>query len=469
MMFFSHTTGIHYTDETVEWAVLRKNRKGTEKLREGSLPIPPGFFEQENAPIFPAEVLTEIRHSFRGVVTVSLPSGQLLMRMLELPSTVPEEIRSMVELQIDQISPFPADQLTISYEVLQQTENHSRVLAVAAPRKFVDTLGDLFKARNVYIRSLDAEVLAWWSLLVAHGQVPCQGRVVLILEEHTEFSMIIVDDGVPVCFRSLELFHDFSSEGVMHEIVEEMRYTLLSLEAEYGHRDCESIEIWHEADVPEPLIRMLGEQCKAAVNLHDLSSIPPVSEGLALRSAERRLHHVELVPREWIELQRRKRLIKASTVTAIAVLSTWLAVVTVAGAVFSIRQASFNRVRKEAARYEEPARAAQAAREEMFSLEKYADRSHSALECLREVTLALPEGVELASFTYKKGDSVNLRGSSEQADLLYDGLFQKLGASELFERIKDQPVSTRTVKDRRISTFSVTAELPKDGAREEQP
>ncbi|MCC7299947.1 MAG: PilN domain-containing protein [Verrucomicrobia bacterium] len=462
MILFSHTTGIHYTDEIVEWAVLRKNRKGTEKIREGSLPVPPGFFQQADAPLFPTEVLAEIRRNFRGVVTVSLPSSQLLMRMLELPSTNPQELKSMVDLQMDQISPFPVDQLTVSYEVLHQSENHSRVLAVAAQRKTVDALGDLFKAQNVYIRSLDAEVLAWWSLLIAHGQVPCQGRVVLILEEHTEFSMIVVDDGVPVCFRSLELFHDFTDEAVMHEIVEEMRYTLLSLEAEYGRCSGCALEIWSESDFPEKLVDLLRQHCGGSINLHRLDSIPPVSEGLALRTAERRLHHAELVPREWIDLQRRKRLIQVGTIASITVLSIWLAVITITGAVFSFQQAAYNRVRKEAARYEGPARAAQAAREEMLSLERYADRSRSALECLREVTAALPDDVELASFTYKKGEAISLRGSSGRAEAVYD-FFQNLGASKIFSGVKDQPVSTRMVKDRRVSTFSITAELPKDG------
>lgn len=468
MILFSHTTGIHYTDKTVEWAVLRRTRKGTEKIREGSLPVPEGFSQQENVPLFPAGVLAHIRKNFRGIVTVSLPSSHLLMRMLELPSTNPDELKSMVELQMDQISPFPVDQLTVSYEVLRKTENHSRVLAVAAQRKTVDALGDLFKAQHVYIRSLDAEVLAWWSLLIAHGRVPCQGRVVLILEEHTEFSMIVVDEGVPVCFRSLELFHNFDDETVMHEIVDEMRYTLLSIEAEYGHRDGCAMEVWSETPLPEQLIALLREQCGGAVNLHELRSIPPVSEGLALRTAERRLHHAELVPREWIDLQRRRRLMKIATVTSIALLSIWLAVITVTGAVFTIQQAAYNQVRKEAARYEGPARAAQAAREEMLSLEKYADRSHSALECLREITAALPDGVELASFTYKKGDAVSLRGSSDRAEAVYD-FFQRLGAVELFSGVKDQPVSTRTIKDKRVSTFSITAELPNDGKKEARP
>ncbi len=460
MMLFSHTTGIHYTDETVEWAVLRKSRKGLEKLREGSLPVPAGFFQQENAPLFPAGVLADIRKNFRGIVTVSLPSSQLLMRMLELPSTDPEELKGMVGLQMDQISPFPVDQLTVSYEVLRQTENHSRVLAVAAQRKTVDALGDLFKAQNVYIRSLDAEVLAWWSLLIAHGQVLCQGRVMLILEEHTEFSMIVVDEGVPVCFRSLELFHNFTDETVMREIVDEVSYTLLSLETEYGRREITGVLFWSESEIPPLLCDLLREKCGTEVVLHDLRSIPPVSEGLALRTIERRLHHVELVPREWIDLQRRKRLMKAATIASTAVLSVWLAAIAVAGAVFSIEQASCNRVRREAAKYEGPARAAQTAREEMLALEKYADRSHSALECLREISAALPDGVEINSFTYKKGEAVSLRGSSGRAEAVYD-FFQKLGASGIFEGVKDQPVSTRTVKDRRVSTFSITADLPK--------
>jgi hypothetical protein len=72
----------------------------------------------------------------------------------------------------------------------------------------------------------------------------------------------------------------------------------------------------------------------------------------------------------------------------------------------------------------------------------------------------MPGGVEINSFTYKKGEAVNLRGSSDRAEAIYD-FFQKLSASKIFKGVKDQPVSTHTVKDRRVSTFSITAELPK--------
>jgi len=453
MLLYSHTTGIHYTDEIVEWAVLRKTRTETEILREGSAPIPEGFFEQDEAPPFPAQVLSEIRKSFRGVVTVSLPSTQLLMRVLELPSTDPNEIAGMVDLQMDQISPFPSDQLTLSYELLQQTENHSRVLALAAPRNSVDELGDLFKTQNVYIRSLDAEILAWWSLLVAHGNVPREGRVILILEEHTEFSMIVVDDGIPVCFRSLELFHDFTDEKILHEIVEEIRYTLLSLEAEYGHRDRCSIEFWSESDIPDELLKTLGEECTGHIEQHSLGTIPSLAEGLALRSAEREVHHAELVPREWIDLQRKKRFMQVATIASIAVLSIWLAVISLTGTVFAIQKASFNRVKKEAATYSAPARAAQAAREEMLSLEKYADHARSALECLREITETLPDFVEITALAYTKDNAIRMSGTGDDWNTVND-YFQKLGSIELFEGVEDPKISGDPPR------FSIRINLP---------
>ena len=467
MLIRTHTTGIHYTDEIVEWAVLRKNRAGTEKIREGANPIPLDFFEQEEAPLFPVEPLAESRKEFKGIVTVALPSAHLLMRVLELPSTDPAELQSMVELQLDQICPYPLDQMARSYEVLKQDEEHSRVLAVAAQRTTIDDLGDLFKKEHLYIRSLDAEILAWWSLLITHGNVPLNGRVILILEEHTEFSLIVVDDASPICFRSLELFHDFNDESVIEEIIEEIRYTLLSLETAYGADNNCLTEFWNESGFSDKLIEGLKSLSPRGVNLHDLNTLPTLAEGLALRSADRTSHHAEMVPREWVELQRRKQLMKIGTVASIALMSIWFAVVSITGTVFAVHKASLKRIREEANRYAEPARAAQNARIEKESLEKYADRSHAILECLLEITDLLPESLELNSFNYTKGKAIQLRGSGQSTEPIYD-YFQKLGASELFNGIQNEKQSMQIKQGQRQEGFSVTVQLPELASEENE-
>ena len=464
-MFKRHTTGIHYTGSSVEWAVLRKSRSEAEKVAEGDLPAPTGCFEDTNAPHFPAEVLAPIRKSFKGIVTVSLPSSHLLMRVLELPSTDQAELDSMVELQVDQFSPFPLDQLTISYEILDQNESHSRVLAVAAQRKIVDQLGDLFKKQHIHIQSLDSEILSWWKLL--QPKVPTEGRVILLLEEHTEFSLVVVDQGIPICFRSLELFRDVSDESTQQEIIDEIRYALLTLETSYGNNaQCQG-EFWSETDIPSAFVKKLESICSRGVNLHDLKTISPLAEGLAQRSMDRTHHHAELIPKEWTDLQRRRQALKIISITSIAILSIWLAVISVTGIVFTIRRSAFNRLQKEATIYEAPAREAKLAREEKISLEKFADRSHSALECLLEATTTLPSSVEINSFDYTKGKAVRLRGTCQTTDPIHS-YFDKLGKSTVFSGIKNDRVGIQVRHGERIEAFSVTALLPQT-ATEDQP
>lgn len=465
MLISTHTTGIHCTDDHVEWVVLRKNRAETEKVREGSLPIPHGFFDQDAPPPFPADLLKEQHKEFQGIVTAALPSSQLLMRVLDLPSSDPDELQAMVELQLDRISPFPLDQMALSYELLDQNEEHARVLAVATKRKLIDELGDLFKEQHVYIRSLDAEILAWWSLLDRHGDIPSDGRILLILEEHNEFSMIVVDNGSPICFRSLELFHDFSKTGIADEIIEEIRYTLLSLETEYGADTQCLTEIWSRSRLPQDILDRLETVSPRGVNQRDLNVIPSMAEGLAQRSAERERHHMELVPREWIDLQQRRKTMKICGIASAALLGIWLAAIAITGAVFAVHKASVTRLQKEFDIYAAPAEAAKAALTEKDSLENYANRSHSALECLREITVQLPDSLELTAFNYSKGKSIALRGYGTQARPIAD-FFTALGSSPLFNGIDNDKQST----DRRTrrETFSVTVELPKTTTGEDQ-
>lgn len=467
MLLRTHTTGIHYTDESVDWAVLRKNRTGTEIIQRDALPIPVGFFEQDDAPLFPVDLLESSRKEFKGIITVSLPSSALLMHVLELPSANPDELLGMVELQMDQLSPFSLDQMAVSFEVLKQAEDHSRVLAVAVRRDRIDRLGELFKEQAVYIRSLDAEILAWWSLLIANGNIPVEGRVILLLRVHTEFSMVIIDHGVPVCFRSLELFNDFSNERIFDEIAEEIRYTLLSLETAYPPNGPCQTEIWTETPFPTALTDRLRTVSPRGVNEHDLDPIPPLSEGLALRSADRDRQHIELVPREWIDLQRRLKIMKIATGVSIAVLCVWLAVISITATLFAVQKADAEQVQKEAARYAGPARAAQDARAEKDSLERYADRSTAVLECLREISRLLPDSLELNSFNYTKGKAIHLRGSGPRTEPIYN-YFQKLGASDRFKGIQNERQSMQIKQGQRQEGFSVTIQLPETAAMQEE-
>jgi Tfp pilus assembly protein PilN len=99
-------------------------------------------------------------------------------------------------------------------------------------------------------------------------------------------------------------------------------------------------------------------------------------------------------------------------------------------------------------------------KERITSFEQYADRSRSALECLREISALLPEGVDLSSFSYKKGSSLSLRGECGSPEPIYSYV-QALQQCPLFTEVKTEGVRSKmTQGGAQKSEFSLTATLP---------
>ena len=102
-------------------------------------------------------------------------------------------------------------------------------------------------------------------------------------------------------------------------------------------------------------------------------------------------------------------------------------------------------------------------RGKMLEFEQYANREHSALECLRVVAEELPMGTELTSFIYRKGSTLSLRGEAEAPDTVYR-FQQGLEQAELFPEVKSEGISTRNTPQGQRSQFAITVRLPGGGA-----
>jgi Tfp pilus assembly protein PilN len=113
----------------------------------------------------------------------------------------------------------------------------------------------------------------------------------------------------------------------------------------------------------------------------------------------------------------------------------------------------------EVAALKKPAAEVEQMKQQVRSLERYAARTHSGLECLREVVALLPEGPELNAFTYKKYAEVNVRGEADSSGPIYD-FFQALEKSPLFKEVKPEGVTQQARAGRVRSQFRVTLVLP---------
>jgi type IV pilus assembly protein PilM len=70
---------------------------------------------------------------------VGLPTGKTFSRTFTLPVAEEKNIKSAVEIEVDQYIPIPASSLYLDYEVIERTKDTLTIIMSAVPRTLVDT------------------------------------------------------------------------------------------------------------------------------------------------------------------------------------------------------------------------------------------------------------------------------------------------------------------------------------------
>ena len=456
-------TAVLVRGRRLEWTTLRR-RKGVYEVADQQgveLDIPEKREDRDTAEW--AARIKQAMGGIKGHLTVTLHTEHALLRAVDLPSSDADELAGMVELQVDKFSPFPVEQMAISHEVLGGKGSNSRVLIAACKREVVDDLGALFTAAGRQPDRIDIAATGWWHLMQQAGRVPAEGRHAVLLVDETGTELVVNQDGLPVVVRSLGAQHRLSDEEYAGELAEETGYTLTSLESEWGATAVPDLTVWHRGETPTELVSRLGAECAVETHAQSLDDLPPLTEGVARRDAESGRTVLDLIPPEWkAEATERKGQRRIITLVA-SLLVLWIVVLVAFFVVAHFDEARIERLRGEVAALEGPAEEARLLRHRVESLEQFADRTHSALECLREVTELLPGEVELNSFTYRKAGAVNLRGESPRETSILD-YFEALEQSELFVEVRPEGL-TRAPGGRRNPEFRVTARLPGEDNR----
>jgi len=278
----------------------------------------------------------------------------------------------------------------------------------------------------------------------------------LIFREAGQCDLMLLHDGIPAMLRTLEDFTGLSDEEINDEILRESMNTLSSIEAEQGGQ-LAPISLYYRGVEPLDLAVILRTRLEMDIVSTSLDIFPPVSCGLGQRTLS--AGTLNLAPLSWQSIRNRKAALRRLVYASIAAVALWLgAVLTLAGLLVAQRQTQ-SRAQARLVALAAPAQGVRDLQARVMGLDQYNDRTHSGLEALREITEALPAGLELKSFTYRKGKSVEIAGHAASVTLVYD--FKKsLDASTLFTGI--ELGRTAPGSDGRES-FKMTAKLPGAG------
>lgn len=394
----------------------------------------------------------------KGECSVALPADRLLLRVVDLPTTDPEEIQSMIQLQIEKISPFPVDRLVISHERLSEQEGASRVLIAGARREDVDRVGEAFHGASLTPRWLDVDLLGWWHWLTKMGRAAKFGREVILFHEAQRQSLIVAQSGVPLALRALPDATGLTPDEKNQMLIEEVEYTLTSLESEWGGVDHTHYALWHADEAPTELAAGLKESTGAEVPVHSLDELPPLSQALAERAAERDGSRIDLAPPEWASADAARSTLRTMILATSILLGVWLLLLGAFHLALGVRRSQLAKVRAEREALVGPVSEVRQIRDKVMFLRRYTDRTFSSLEVLREVAIALPAEMDLSNFTYNKSGSVTIHGEAGQEDPIYK-FVERLQQSTLFSEVKLDRVEKRSRQGEVRSIFRITARM----------
>jgi hypothetical protein len=212
-------TTLHVGSEDVRFLTARQGRV----IDWGSEPLPPGLVADgaiANTEVAGAciEKLLSGRRSIGGRLVAGLGAQHSVPRILEFPSLSGQFLEEAVRREMKRDAPMQPDEMQLGWQVLESDDKHTRIFALAAPRRAIDQLVAALLAANRRPQSIDSKPLA---LVRAVGRADA-----LIADlEPDSIDVIIVRRCVPVTTRTVGLRHDASVDDKVRRLGEELTRT----------------------------------------------------------------------------------------------------------------------------------------------------------------------------------------------------------------------------------------------------
>ena len=167
--------GLDISDQSVKFIDLGNGRSKKIPTRYGVADIPVGVIGEGR--ILDKNKLKTILTDFRQKydldnVVVSLPEEQAFIVGMELPAIKKSELRSSIELQIEEFVPLKAGDLVFDYEILSQPKNKNDFyhLSVSVlPRRMVLDYQDVLIAAGFKPLAFEIEGQAVARAIISHS------------------------------------------------------------------------------------------------------------------------------------------------------------------------------------------------------------------------------------------------------------------------------------------------------------
>ncbi len=417
---------IHVVDERLDYALAEETENGWQIVRESSADSLAGLIDA-------------LRPTKPEVIT-GLPCEQVLCRTIRLPATADDELKQMLALQIDQLTPVPLEDVVYDYETLAHVDGETLVLVAIAPKGVVNEQVSQFEDAGLQIKRVSIDALGLYRAFLQSGIIDRDNRLnSLVLLEPGMAHILVHTEGWPLMVRSL--YCDVESAALPEFLYHEVRSTELSVQADWSGREMGTLRI--AATTPA-----LAAQASALADSWDLTeflvpqeAVPSPARCLCPDASPGR--RFNLLPAEWGQ---RRQAARTKRLIARCLAGVGVAYLLALGGFALFRQIQNMRissVQGEIMQLEPDYQSARQLNSELIAMQKQLDTRFSSLDILREVSALMSDQIKLTKFDFDRDQKVYLKGQANAAQVVYN-LISGMKESELFGNVELTGPGVRT-------------------------
>ncbi|SEP14058.1 type IV pilus assembly protein PilM [Paenibacillus sp. OV219] len=137
-------------------------------------------------------------------VTLAVPTSQIIVRKMRIPSTNTKELRYLIELEVETTLHLPFEEPVYDYLIMSKDEESTHVLIFAAPLKLIRSAVELLQEARLRVKmvSFPAAALAK-SLFTQQAEKTSETMVIHLGDMAMEIFMF--HEGSPIFMRTISL------------------------------------------------------------------------------------------------------------------------------------------------------------------------------------------------------------------------------------------------------------------------
>jgi Tfp pilus assembly protein PilN len=405
---------------------------------------------------------------------VSLDRSFVTLRIVKLPSTNEEEIKSMAEWQAAKLLPYKIDEIVVSHQLIKSSEGgFSYVLLIIIPRNIIKKFTDVCDILKLQPKAITftSEGLANWYIEL-QSDINTENNFALVDIEKDNIEVAIFQERKFAFGRSFSLSNIQGENEINNKIIEEVK---LSVESYYKQEACQSIKkiiLTGEKKIVSNLPQIFRNSFDLPVeivehtrnlilekNIIETISSQNVSlasiAGLALSSKP---SQINLLPPEIkaknLFLQKRKELHK----TVYLAISAVLAFCVIFSYNFYHKKVIIANLDKQLEKINPSAKEIQNIKNKIKIVNAQMSNENSCLEILREIHRISPKDIYLNTFIFQEADEVILKGTAPSMSLVFS-FVPILNDSLFFENVQVRYATQRKMQALELTDFEIICKL----------